>query len=140
MTIPRTKDLGPAEMRTVILLGIGILAAITGQPKESRGAKSNWFEAKVSSVMIQESILDYAAKADSAKTRALVGKNLGDERTRRVLKLSVMNLEGAYFTASDYHIISINNEGLAAIKVTGSKINAPHGSYLLQENRDWVKL
>ena len=140
MTIRRKKDLGPIEMRTVILLGIGILAAITGPPKESRGAKSKWFEAKVSSVMIQKSILDYAANTDSAKIRALMGKNLGDENTRRVLKLSVMNLEGAYFTASDYHIISINNEGLAAIKVTGSKINAPHGSYLLQENRDWVKL
>lgn len=134
------EHLGPAEMRTVVLLAVGILAAVAGPSIEGRTAKAKWFEARVSAMMIQRSVRNYAVKTNVDAAQALAGKNLGGPTIQRMLDVSAMRLEDGCFTASDYTICSVDSDGYATIRVTGSKANAPRGSYVFDADGDWVQL
>lgn len=134
------KHLDPAEMRTVVLLAVGLLVAVTGPCREDRSAEPEWFEAKVSAIMIQKAIREYAAQTNIAAAQALAGKNLGSETVRKILDVSAMRLEDGCFTASDYTICSVDSDGCAAIRVTGSKANAPRGSYVFNADGEWIQL
>lgn len=127
------------ELMVVIII-IGILAAIAAPLMLGRADKSKWTEARTTAGLIRRSIRDYATLKGMAEAQALVGNDLSDSATQTALGFAQGDLEGNYFSTSDYVITSINGDGLAAITATGgSKPDSPSGSYVMQSDGTWEK-
>lgn len=123
----------------VVILIVGILAAVALPLMIGRSEKSKWSEANTSAGMIRVAIRAYAAETSVTSAQSLIGNNLSDTSTLNLLGFTASDLEGTYFTASDFTITTIDGNGIAAITATGSKANAPSGSYQLEADGDWVK-
>ena len=127
-----------AELMVVILI-IGILAAITSPLMKARVDKSKWTEACTSAGIIRTAIRNYASETSVANAQTLVGTNLNDHTVQNLLDFIPEDLEGTYFSPGDYEITSVNSDGIAEITVTGgSKANSPSGSCVLQTDGKWV--
>ena len=127
-----------AELMVVILI-IGILAAITSPLMKARVDKSKWTEACTSAGIIRTAIRNYASETSVANAQTLVGTNLNDHTVQNLLDFIPEDLEGTYFSPGDYEITSVNSDGIAEITVTGgSKENSPSGSCVLQTDGKWV--
>ena len=126
------------ELMMVIFI-IGILAAVTSPFIMGRSDKAKWSEANTAAGSIRQAIRAYVAESSVNSAQTLIGTTLSDATTQGLLGFSATDLDGTYFTSSDYTITSVDTSGLAAITVTGSQGNAPSGSYQLQTDGDWVK-
>ncbi|UCF14434.1 MAG: prepilin-type N-terminal cleavage/methylation domain-containing protein [Phycisphaerales bacterium] len=124
----------------VVILMISILAGITTPAVQGRIDKSKWKEANTTAGSIRRSLRTYVAETSIDQAAALVGHDLSEAATQAALGFTASDLEGTYFTASDYTVTSLSNAGFAAITVTGSKANAPAGSYQLATDGAWIKL
>jgi len=126
------------ELMVVILI-VGVLAAVAIPLMAGRINKAKWSEANTTAGTIRVAVRAYAAETSIATAQALIGNDLSDTATLNLLGFSASDLEGVYFTAADYTIASIDGSGVAAITATGSEANAPSGSYQLEADGDWVK-
>jgi type IV pilus assembly protein PilA len=134
-----TKGFTLVELMVVILI-IGILAAIAIPLMQVRIDKSKWSEACSAAGTIRTSIRSYASETSVATAQGLVGNDLSDAATEAALGFIPTDLEGTYFTPADYTIAAVNGAGIATITATGgSKTDSPTGTYVLQENGKWVK-
>ena len=126
------------ELMVVILI-VGILAAIAVPLMQGRVDSSKWSEACATAGTIRVAVRTYASETSIATAQALVGTNLSNANTQALLGFAPQDCEGTYFVSGDYTITSVNASGIAAITVTGgSKPDAPSGSYVLQTNGRWV--
>ena len=138
----QTKKIGftMVELMVVVLI-VGILAAIALPLMNGKIDRSKWSEACTSAGSIRRAVRNYAAETSVVTAQILVGSDMGDLATQEVLGFIGQDLEGTYFTASDFIITAINGDGIATITVTGgSKVNSPTGSYVLQPDGTWTKL
>jgi type IV pilus assembly protein PilA len=126
------------ELMVVILI-VGILAAVAIPLMQGRIDKAKWSEANAAAGSIRTAVRAYAAETSIATAQGLAEETLDDSDTQAALGFASTDLEGTYFTASDYEITSVNASGVAVITVTASKSNAPSGSYQLEADGDWVK-
>lgn len=128
------------ELMVVILI-VGILAAVAIPLMQGRIDKAKWSEANATAGTIRTAIRAYAAETSLATAQGLVGNTLADAATLGVLGFDAADLVGTYFTGGDYTIQSVNANGLASVLVASSGFSAdsPTGSYLLEEDGDWVK-
>jgi prepilin-type N-terminal cleavage/methylation domain-containing protein len=134
-----TKGFTLVELMVVILI-VGILAAIAIPLMQVRIDRSKWSEACSTAGTIRTSIRSYAAGTSVATAQGLVGNDLSDAATETALGFIATDLEGTYFTSADYTITAVNGAGIATITATGgSKADSPTGTYVLQENGKWVK-
>ena len=125
------------ELMVVILI-IGILASVSVPMMKARVDRSKWSEACTTAGAIRSAVRNFAAETSVSTAKLLIDAKLSDAPTQNALGFVSDDLEGVYFSAGDYTINSVNNYGIASIKVTGSKGDAPSGSYLLQEDGKWV--
>ena len=127
------------ELMVVILI-IGILAAVAVPLMQARIDKAKWSEASSSAGTIRRAIRAYAAETSLATAQGLAGNDLSDAATQGALGFRAADLEGTYFTAGDYTVTAVGGSGFATVTVSGgSKADSPTGTYVLEEDGDWVK-
>jgi type IV pilus assembly protein PilA len=123
----------------VVILIVGILAAIASPMMKARVDKSKWSEACTSAGAIRTAIRNYAGETSIATAQALAGVDLSDAAVQNTLGFTSRDLDGTYFSPGDYTITSVNANGIVTITVTGgSKTGSPAGSYVLQSDGRWV--
>ena len=135
----RRKGFTLVELMVVILI-VGILAAVAIPLMQGRIDKAKWSEANATAGTIRTAIRAYAAETSVTSAQALAGSNLGVAATQSALGFSATDCEGTYFESDDYVITSVNATGIATITVSGgSKADSPTGSYQLTAAGTWVK-
>ena len=119
---------------------VGILAAVAIPLMQGRIDKAKWSEANAAAGTIRTAVRAYAAETSIANADSVCeGNTCDDSDVQTALGFGSNDLEGVYFTASDYEITTVDTSGVAVITVTASKSNAPSGSYQLEADGDWVK-
>ncbi|HUT45078.1 MAG TPA: type II secretion system protein [Sedimentisphaerales bacterium] len=127
------------ELMVVILI-VGILAAVAIPLMQGRIDKAKWSEANATAGTIRTAVRAYAAETSIATAVSNVVGTLDTAAIQGYLGFQGSDLEGTYFTAGDYEIMSVDaGTGLAVVTVTSSKTDAPAGSYQLTATGDWVK-
>jgi prepilin-type N-terminal cleavage/methylation domain-containing protein len=126
------------ELMVVILI-VGILAAVAIPLMQGRIDKAKWSEANATAGTIRTAIRAYAAETSVGTAQGLVGNTLADAATQSALGFSPTDCEGTYFGSGDYTITGVNANGIAEVTVAnGSKADAPtNGPYLLRVDGSW---
>jgi prepilin-type N-terminal cleavage/methylation domain-containing protein len=139
MKMKNRKGFTLVELMVVILI-VGILAAVAIPLMQGRIDKAKWSEANATAGTIRTAIRAYAAETSVATAQALAGSNLGVAATQSALGFSANDCQGTYFDPDDYVITAVNADGIATITVSGgSKADSPAGSYQLTATGAWVK-
>ncbi len=136
----RRKGFTLVELMVVILI-VGILAAVAIPLMQGRIDKAKWSEANATAGTIRTAIRAYAAETSIATAGALSG-TLAVAATQSALGFTNSDLTGTYFEPACYTITSVT-DGIAVITVDStpsSKTDKPAGSYRLQADGKWVKL
>jgi type IV pilus assembly protein PilA len=140
MKMTRRKGFTLVELMVVILI-VGILAAVAIPLMQGRIDKAKWSEANATAGTIRTAIRAYAAETSVATAQGLIGNDLSDGPTQSALGFSANDCEGTYFESDDYTITAVDGTGIATITVTGgSKTDSPSGSYRLNVDGTWTKL
>ena len=127
------------ELMVVILI-VGILAAVAIPLMQGRIDKAKWSEGNATAGTVRTAIRAYAAETSVTTAQTLAGSNLGVAATRALLGFAATDCEGTYFESDDYLITAVNGNGIATIRVTGgSKGVSPTGTYDLNPDGTWVK-
>jgi len=127
------------ELMVVILI-VGILAAVAIPLMQGRINKAKWSEANATAGTIRTAVRAYCAETSvDTAVKNVQGHTLAiGDAALPLLGFSDKDLEGTYFRGSDYKIDSVSDSGIAAITVTASKTNAPDdGPYTLDVDGNW---
>jgi prepilin-type N-terminal cleavage/methylation domain-containing protein len=137
MKMKSKKGFTLVELMVVILI-VGILAAVAIPLMQGRIDKAKWSEANASAGTIRTAIRAYCAET-SVLTAAALPASLGDAATQSALGFSANDLEGTYFATTDYTIGGVNADGIAQVSVANStKPDAPTGGpYILDYDGSW---
>ena len=136
MKMKSRKGFTLVELMVVILI-VGILAAVAIPLMQGRINKAKWSEANATAGTIRTAVRAYAAETSTATAAGLSGL-LSVVATQTKLGFIASDLEGTYFTAGDYEITSVNGTGIAVVKVTKSKADGPSGGpYTLAVDGTW---
>ena len=137
MKMRSKKGFTLVELMVVILI-VGILAAVAIPLMQGRIDKAKWSEANATAGTIRTAVRAYCAETSVASAVALA-PGLDDAGTRSALGFSATDLEGTYFATGDYSITGVNADGVAQITVAnGSKADAPtDGPYVLDYDGSW---
>lgn len=124
----------------VVIVIVAILAAAITPGYVHAVAKAKWAEANAAAGTIRTAVRTYAVEAGVTQAQTLAGSNLGNASVQLTLRFGPFDLDGTYFTSSDFTINGVDATGAAEITVTGgSKPSSPAGTYKLQFNGNWVK-
>jgi prepilin-type N-terminal cleavage/methylation domain-containing protein len=139
MKMESRKGFTLVELMVVILI-VGILAAVAIPLMQGRIDKAKWSEANATAGTIRTAIRAYAAETSVTTAQGLETSNLGVAATQSALGFSATDCEGTYFESDDYVITAVSGTGIATITVSGgSKADSPAGSYQLTAAGGWVK-
>ena len=127
------------ELMVVILI-VGILAAVAIPLMQGRIDKAKWSEANATAGTIRTAVRAYAAETSITTATANAVGTLDTVSIQGYLGFQPSDLQGTYFSAGDYEILSVDASGIAAVEVTSSELNdAPAGTYRLTATGAWVK-
>jgi type IV pilus assembly protein PilA len=126
------------ELMVVVLI-VGILAAVSVPMMRGRIDSAKWSEAAASAGSVRSSVRAYIAeKGTSYNYKDIKGKKLSDKAVYTALGFSSNDLAGAYFNQKDYTIKSVDaTNGTCVIQVTSSKSTGPSGTGTLADDGSW---
>ena len=125
------------ELMVVILI-VGILAAVAIPLMQGRIDKAKWSEANATAGTIRTAVRAYSAETSIKTAAAKAVGTLDTAAIQGYLGFNATDLEGTYFTAANYEITAVNANGVASITVTASKADAPSdGPYILAADGSW---
>ncbi len=139
MKMKSRKGFTLVELMVVILI-VGILAAVAIPLMQGRIDKAKWSEANATAGTIRTAVRAYCAETSVATAVANVTTALSVATTRTALGFAASDLEGTYFATGDYSITAISDpDGIATVQVAnGSKADAPtDGPYVLAVDGSW---
>lgn len=116
----------------IVVLVVGILAAIAIPLMRGNIEDAKWSEANAAAGAVRRSVKTYYAQ-----TGNIVTGQLDDAVLLSTLSMTLADLTGTYFVPGDYSIDSVNANGIAIITVTASQANAPVGSKTLSLDGTW---
>ncbi len=118
----------------VVVLIIGILGAAAVPLLRGRVDSAKWAESKAAVDIIRSAV--QMRFVETGVADSLIG-NLGSGEFQRKLGFHATDLVSTYFEPADYTVTAVNSDGVATIRVTGSKPNAPPGSWTLDPDGNW---
>ncbi|HDS85285.1 MAG TPA: type II secretion system protein [Phycisphaerales bacterium] len=121
------------ELMVVILI-VGVLAAASVPLMRGRVESAKWAEAHATAGTIRSAVRVRFAETGSAD--GLIGA-LSNNARRTALGFTEEDLKGTYFSAGDYRILAVDENGIATVRVTGSQSNAPSGTRTLSADGSW---
>ena len=127
------------ELMVVILI-VGILAAVAVPIMRGRIDSAKWSEANASAGSIRTAVRAYIAeKGPLYDYSGLIG-TLDTLAIYTELGFASSDLAGAYFNQADYDVTSvIADPPSCVISVTSTHAQGPVGTYELEADGDWVK-
>lgn len=134
----RKKGFTLVELMVVIMI-VAILAGVAIPLMQGRIDSAKWSEANAAAGTIRTAVRAYAAEKGLAAAQALIDNALNDATTQAALGFSANDLEGTYFTASEYTISDVDAEGDAEVTVDHSAGQDPDGTYILGTDGSWTK-
>ncbi len=121
------------ELMVVILI-VGVLAAASVPLMRGRVESAKWAEAHATAGTIRSAVRVRFAETGSAD--GLIGA-LSSNARRTALGFTEEDLKGTYFSAGDYRIMAVDENGIATVRVSGSQSNAPSGTRTLSADGSW---
>jgi prepilin-type N-terminal cleavage/methylation domain-containing protein len=128
------------ELMVVILI-VGILAAVTIPVMQGRVNKAKWSEANANAGTIRIAVRAYVNEAGITKVSTrLIGANLGQADIQGLLGFSGDDLDSTYFAPGNYTITSIDaTTSNPSIAISGqSKSDSPPGTATLSADGSWT--
>ena len=127
------------ELMVVILI-VGILAAVAVPIMRGRIDSAKWSEANASAGAIRSATRAYIAeKGPNYNYGGLLG-TLDTQTIYEELGFASSDLAGAYFNQGDYTVTSVvADPPSCVISVTSTHLQGPTGTYELEADGDWVK-
>jgi prepilin-type N-terminal cleavage/methylation domain-containing protein len=137
MKMNMKKGFTLVELMVVILI-VGILAAVAIPLMQGRIDKAKWSEANATAGTIRTAVRAYAAETSITTAGTNCAGKLSVASIQGYLGFDATDLEGTYFTAVDYEVTSVNANGIAVVEVTASKTDAPDdGPYTMAADGTW---
>ncbi len=126
------------ELMVVILI-VGILAAVAVPIMRGRIDQAKWSEANAGAGSIRTAVRAYIAeKGPTYDYSGIVGK-LNVQAVYQALGFNANDLDGKYFNQADYEITSVAADPPScAVSITSTKAGGPPGTGTLDANGDWA--
>jgi len=124
------------ELMVVILI-VGILAAVAVPIMRGRIDAAKWSEANASAGSVRTAVRAYIAEKGPTWNYADITGDLGT--VGATLGFSATDLDGTYFNQEDYVISAVDGAaGTCVVTVTSTKSGGPSGTGVLAANGAWT--
>lgn len=125
------------ELMVVILI-VGILAAVAIPIMRGRIDSAKWSEANAAAGSIRTAVRAYIAEKGSTYDYSGIEDSLDTQAVYEALGFSSTDLDGSYFNQEDYTISSVSGSaGTCVITVTSTKSGGPSGTGTLSAAGVW---
>ncbi len=125
------------ELMVVILI-VGILAAVAVPIMRGRIDSAKWSEANASCGAIKSSVRAYIAEKGPNYDYSGIETALDTQATYEALGFTSQDLTGSYFNQTDYEISSIlSGPGTCVVEATSSASDGPSGTGTLAADGTW---
>jgi prepilin-type N-terminal cleavage/methylation domain-containing protein len=134
----RNKGFTLIELMVVILI-VGVLAAISAPIVRGRIDTAKWSEANAAAGALKTTLRAYLATTDPDKTDfSEVEGSLGNSSIASLLGFTTGSLNGTFFNQSDYMISDVNGaNGTCVVTVISTHSQGPAGTGVLAANGIW---
>jgi prepilin-type N-terminal cleavage/methylation domain-containing protein len=133
----RRKGFTLIELMVVILI-VSILAGVAIPLMQGRIDSAKWSEANACAGTVRTAVRAYVAEKGVTDAQTdLEGQTV--DSVLEELGFNDTDLEGTYFSAGDYTISDIDDDGLVEVTVTAADGSGLEGTYILATDGSWTK-